>query len=187
MVKGIKVSFNSPVVLGFSLICLIVTALGIITNGYTNNLLFSVYRASLSDPLTYLRFVGHVFGHADFAHFTGNIMLLLLIGSLLEEKYGWQKLLMVMLATAIVTGLVNFMFFPNIQLLGSSGIVFAFILLSSLTSIKTGTIPLTFILVVILYIGGEVYNSIFTRDTVSQLTHIVGGVVGGFFGFKLNK
>ena len=91
------------------------------------------------------------------------------------------------MSTALVTGLVNFIIFPRIQLLGASGVVFAFILLSSFTSIKEGSIPLTFILVAVIYIGGQVYDGLFVKDNVSNLTHILGGIVGAGLGYELNK
>lgn len=183
----VRIVFNAPVILWFSIICLIALITAIITGGRSNQMVFSVYRSSLADPLTYVRLVGHVFGHADWEHILGNITLILVVGPLLEEKYGSMNLLFVMLATALVTGLVHMIFFPHVQLLGASGIVFAFILLSSITSIREGSIPLTFILVAIIYIGGELYASIFVRDNVSNLTHILGGIVGAGLGFIMNK
>ena len=117
----------------------------------------------------------------------GNIMMILVVGPLLEEKYGSSNILFVILSTALVTGIVNFVFFPNVQLLGASGVVFAFILLSSLTSITEGKIPITFILVAIIYIGEQVYSGIFINDNVANLTHIIGGLVGSVLGYIMNK
>ena len=91
------------------------------------------------------------------------------------------------LITAIVTGAVNFLLFPHVQLLGASGVVFAFILLSSFTSFKEGSIPLTFILVAVIYIGGQVYDGIFVQDNVSHLTHILGGAVGSVLGYLMAR
>ena len=98
-----------------------------------------------------------------------------------------SNILFVILTTAFVTGLTNFIFFPNIQLLGASGVVFAFILLASMTSIKEGKLPLTFILVAVLYIGEQIYSGIFIHDNVSNLTHIIGGAVGSVLGYIMNK
>ncbi|MCI8300642.1 MAG: rhomboid family intramembrane serine protease [Lachnospiraceae bacterium] len=182
-----KISFNSPVILGFAAICFAALILGTITRGWTNTMLFSVYRSSLLNPLTYIRFVGHIFGHAGWEHFIGNIMLILVVGPLLEEKYGSSNLLFVILATALVTGIANFAMFPGVQLLGASGVVFALILLSSFTGIKEGGIPLTFIVVAVLYIGEQVYQGIFINDNVSNLTHILGGLVGAGLGYMLNR
>ena len=187
MRKKLKVSFNSPVVLWFSIICLGALIAGIITQGATTTKFFSVYRSSLTSPLTWFRFVGHIFGHSNWEHFIGNITLLLVVGPMLEEKYGSSNILFVILTTAIVTGVVNFIFFPRVQLLGASGVVFVFILLSSFTSIREGTIPVTFILVAIIYIGGQIYDGIFVRDNVSNLTHIIGGAVGSGLGYILTK
>lgn len=60
----LKISYNSPVILGFTGICFLSLIVGIITKGVSTNLLFSVYHSSLMDPLTYIRFIGHIFGHA---------------------------------------------------------------------------------------------------------------------------
>ncbi len=187
MKRKVKISFNSPVVLWFSVISLAALIIGAITQGASTRLLFSVYRSSLENPLTYVRFIGHVFGHANWSHFIGNIMLLLVVGPMLEEKYGSSNILFVILATALVTGIVNFIFFPHVQLLGASGVVFAFILLSSFTSIREGTIPITFILVALIYIGGEIYDGVFVKDNVANLTHIIGGGVGSGLGYVMTK
>ena len=185
--KKIRLSFNSPVILGFTLACFIVLILDKVTGSASTLALFSVYRSSLASPFTYIRFFGHVLGHASWDHFFGNIMMFLVVGPLLEEKYGSANILFVILATALVTGVINFIFFPHVQLLGASGVVFAFILLASFTSIEDGKIPLTFILVALIYIGQQVYDGLFIRDNVSNLTHILGGIVGSSLGYVMNK
>lgn len=185
--KKIRLSFNSPVILGFTLACFIVLILDKVTGSASTRAFFSVYRSSLASPFTYIRFFGHVLGHASWDHFFGNIMMLLVVGPLLEEKYGSANILFVILATALVTGVINFIFFQHVQLLGASGVVFAFILLASLTSIEEEKIPLTFILVALIYIGQQVYDGLFIRDNVSNLTHILGGIVGSSLGYVMNK
>lgn len=184
--RRLGLSFNSPVVLGFTIICFAALILNWITGGATNDLLFSVYRSSLLSPFTYIRFIGHIFGHAGWNHFMGNIMMILVVGPLLEEKYGSANMLMVIISTALVTGIVNFMLFPRVQLLGASGVVFAFILLSSFTSNNDGRIPLTFIVVAVIYLGGQIYDGLFIKDNVANLTHIIGGIVGAVLGYTMN-
>lgn len=185
--KKLKISFNSPVILGFTFFCFAALLLNWLTGGYTNQMFFSVYRAPLSNITTYIRFIGHVIGHANFSHFLGNIMLILIVGPLLEEKYGSADMLFVIISTAIVTGLANYIFFPRYMVLGASGVVFALILLSSFTSFKDGSIPLTFILVFVLYIGKELYSAIFVIDNTSNFSHIIGGFVGAGLGFLMNN
>lgn len=185
--EKLKISFNSPVILGFSIICLVALLLNILTRGRSNILLFSVYRSSFLQPLTYVRLIGHVFGHAGWEHFINNIMLILVVGPLLEEKYGSRNMFCVIFITALVTGLVNCLLFPHVRLLGASGVVFALILLSSFTSIKNGYVPLTFILVALIYLGDQVYDGLFLKDNVSNLSHILGGFVGAGLGYVMNK
>jgi len=187
MNQKMKVAVNAPVVICFVALMFLATILGMVTGGASTKLLFRTYHSSLLSPLTYVRFFTHVLGHSGWSHFMGNATYILLLGPMLEEKYGSSNILFVILATALVTGIVNFIFFPHVALMGASGVVFAFILLSSFTSIREGTIPVTFILVALIYIGGEIYEGVFVRDNVSNLTHIIGGGVGSWLGYVMTK
>ncbi len=185
--RPLRLQYNAPVVLTFSLLSLGALLLGMLTGGGSTRLLFCVYRAPLTDPLTYVRMITHVLGHANYTHFIGNIMPLLVIGPPLEEKYGSRRLLGCIALTALISGLVQFLLFPGSALLGASGIVFMMIVLSSLAGMREGEVPLTLVLVVLLYLGGEVVDAVTARDTVSQLTHIVGGLCGAGLGFAMSR
>lgn len=185
--KKLVIRFNAPATLTFALLALGALILGQTFGSAVTTKYFCVYRSSLADPLTYLRFFTHVLGHADYSHYMGNMLLLLLVGPPLEEKYGWKKMVWFMAVTALVTGLVQFIFFPHSALLGASGIVFMMIVLSSLAGMREGTIPLTLILVVLIYLGGEIVDAVTVRDNVSQLTHIVGGLCGAGLGFAMKR
>ena len=65
--------------------------------------------------------------------------------------------------------------------------MFAFILLSSFTSFKKGEIPITFILVALLFIGGQVWDAVTVKDNISNMAHIAGGIIGGAIGYGLNQ
>ena len=185
--KNIKIKFNAPVTLVFVMISFIATLLDVVSNGRITRIVFMTYHSSLVSPMTYLRFITHIFGHSGWSHFVGNESYLLLLGPMLEEKYGSKVLLEVMCITAIVTGLVNYIFFWNVGLCGASGVVFAFIILASFTGFKEGEIPLTFILVAVIFIGQQVYESIAVQDNISNMAHIVGGIVGSVTGYLLNR
>lgn len=185
--RRIVIRFNAPVILSFALLSLLALVLGNLTNGATTYRYFSVYRSSLSDPLTYIRFFGHVLGHAGYDHYMGNMLLLLLVGPGIEEKYGHRTTALCIAVTALITGLVQFIFFPATALLGASGIVFMMIVLSSFTEMGKEGIPITLILVVVFYLGGELMDGLTALDNVSQLTHIVGGICGLVFGFTIKK
>lgn len=182
-----KISYNSPVVLTFVLLCLLVLLMSIGTHRRSTTLLFMTYHSSLFSPMTYLRFFTHVLGHSGWEHLIGNASYLLLLGPMLEEKYGSKTIVEIILMTALVTGIVNYIFFPSVVLCGASGVVFSFILLSSFTGFREGEIPLTFILVAVIYIGQQIFQGITVNDNISNMAHIVGGIVGAVIGYGLNK
>lgn len=177
-----RIKYNAPFTITFALVSLVALMVDQRTGGTANRLVFGVYRSSLTDPLTYVRAFTHVLGHSSFAHYSGNIMLMLVLGPTLEERYGSTTILGLSAATALVAGLAHCLIYSNTMLLGASGIVFMMILLSSVGGAKGGAIPLTLILVAALYIGGEVMDGMFSADNVSQLSHIIGGVCGAVFG-----
>ena len=185
--KKFKITFNSPVVLGFIFISLAVLLLGFATLGVSNEVLFMTYHSSLTTPLTYIRFFTHVLGHGGWDHYIGNASFILLLGPMLEEKYGSKRIMQVILITAFVTGVVNYFLFPNVALCGASGVVFAFILLTSFTSFRNGEIPLTFILVAVVFLGQQVYEGVVLTDDISNMSHVIGGIIGAVVGFKLNR
>lgn len=187
MKKRIRITFNAPTVLTFVMVCFIAALLGVWTNGKSTQSFFMTYHSSLGNPMTYLRFFTHVFGHNGWGHLIGNVSYLLLLGPILEEKYGSQKMLVLIGITAVVTGLVNYVFFRNVGLCGASGVVFAFMILASFTGFKEGEIPLTFILVAVIFIGQQIFEAVTVKDQVSNLSHIIGGFTGGCVGYRWNR
>ena len=183
----LKLTYNSPVILTFSIICLVTLLIDMMTQGGSNRLLFVCYgHANLLDPLTYLRMFSYVFGHASFAHFAGNITMLLLVGPIVENHYGSWNTVIMMAVTALAGGLLN-MFFFDTGILGASGLVFLMIILSAFTSMKKGEIPLTLILIAAIYLGQEIYSGIAVNDNISHFGHLCGGVSGIGFGIAFHK
>ena len=182
-----KITFNSPMVLSLVFMCFVVTSLNYITGGASNRALFITYHSSLKEPMTYVRLFTHVLGHVDWEHFIGNMMYILLLGPMLEEKYGSKRIFQLIAITAVVTGVIHCVFFWNVALCGASGVCFAFILLSSFTGFREGELPLTVILVAAIFLGQQIYEGIVLEDNISNIAHIFGGIVGGIVGFSLNK
>lgn len=176
-----RIQYNSPVVLTFALAATAVLVLDFATAG--NVMPFFAVGPSMdaASPVDWFRLFSHVLGHAGLSHLMSNMMLLLLLGPILEEKYGSRTIAVMIGITALVTGALNIALFSG-GLLGASGIVFMFILLSSVTNVQRGRIPLTFVLVVVLFLGQEVWSGL-SDDNVSQFAHIVGGLCGAAFGF----
>lgn len=180
-----KLQYNSPVTLTFALASLVVLFIGMATKGVSTSFLFSMYQSSLKDPFTYIRVFGHVLGHANWSHYTSNMLLFLVLGPMLEEKYGTKAFLKMIVITAVVSGILFIILYPNSSLLGASGIVFMMIVLSSVAGMQSGKIPITLILVMIVYIGNEVITGIGVDDGIAHMAHIIGGLCGAGFGFYI--
>ena len=184
---GLRIQYNAPVVLSFAIISFGTLLLDRFTGGRSTRALFSVYRSAFNDPGTYPRFILHVLGHSGYSHYISNMMMILVVGPPLEERYGSRALFWAIFITSLVSGLVHWLFFPGTALMGASGIVFMMIVMSSLAGMRDGCIPLTLILVMVLYVGGEVVNGVTLADNVSQLTHIIGGLCGAFLGMSMRR
>lgn len=181
------IQYNAPTTLNFTIISFVVLILGIATRGASTMKFFCVYRSPLKDLLTYPRFFLHVLGHSSFAHYSGNITLMLVLGPTLEERYGSRTLLKAIVITAFISGLLQWLLFPDTALLGASGIVFMMILMASLGGMRSGGIPLTLILVFVIYVGGEIYEGLTSADNVSHLAHIIGGICGAVLGVGMRS
>lgn len=179
-----RIKYNAPTVLTFTLLCAFIllmsqTLIPNLTSGWfmvpgRNNFQAGSFR-------NWVTLLTHIMGHANWSHLISNFTLILLIGPMLEETYGSAELLIMIIITALVTGVLNVLLFSS-YLLGASGVVFMMILLSSFTNFSRGEIPITFILVLILYMGVQLLNSL-NADNISQFAHIIGGLCGSFFGF----
>jgi len=179
-----RLRYNAPTTLTFTLISAAVLLLsGTLMPGLTENWFSTPAPFHANQAKDYIKLVTHAFGHASIDHYISNFSFILLLGPILEATYGSASVLVMMIVTALVTGVLNVLLFPNTILLGASGVVFMMILLASFTNFKKGEIPLTFILIMVIYLGREVWNAIGHHDNISQFAHIVGGLTGSFFGF----
>lgn len=178
-----SIKYNSPVVLTFILISAAVMICKSMGLGFIHSLFVLQPGFNPINPFAYFRLFSHVLGHADWNHLIGNTTYLVLVGPILEEKYGSSSMAFMIFMTALVTGILNTMFFST-GLLGASGIVFMMIILVSFVNYKENQIPLTFIIVAFLYLGAEL-KDIFKDDHISRFAHLLGGLVGAAFGFVL--
>lgn len=179
----IKFDYNSPVIITYLALSLIACFLNFISHGKSNKLLFTSYRSSIFNPLTYIRLFTHSIGHIDLSHLIHNFLFILLIGPMIEEKYGSINLLVMLLITSLVIGLFNTIF-SNYSITGASGNVYMLITLSSFSNISEGKIPITLILILIFYILSEFRDRLIEGNKTTYHTgHLLGAVCGIAFGF----
>jgi len=173
-----KITFNAKATLTFAIFSLI----GLFFVNSTSTNIFVLNGDFQPDSATwYISTFTYIFGHSDLEHVVENLALILLLGPLVELKFGWKKFALMIVSTAILTGILHALLWDN-DLVGASGISFMLIVVSSLLSAKGKEIPITFILVVLLYLGQEIYTS-FENKEVSHFAHLFGGAMGAFWGF----
>ncbi len=180
-----SITFNAPFTLWFSFICIAVFFI-------ENSRLLTVEDYFVLKPgfvianwKNWLTLFTYSVAHADLAHLLGNLSFILLLGPMLEEKYGIKNMVVMVIITIVITALVD-LFFIKQAVLGSSGIVFMLVMLTSFANMKRNTIPLTFLLVAFLFLGKEILES-YKEDNVAQFAHIIGGVCGSIFGFRIAR
>lgn len=178
IVAKLRITYNAPVVLTFAIAAV---AVFILMNAVESLQPWFVAWPELADSRSYAGFFTHILGHGSWQHLLSNFTMILLIGPILEERHGSASLTFMILVTALMTGLANLVF-GDTFVLGASGIVFMMILLASTANIRAREIPLTFIAVALIYLGGEIVRA-FQKDQISQMAHLVGGVAGAIFGF----
>ena len=176
--------YNAVVTLTFFLVCFVVLILNYITNGKLNDW-FTCRRRSVWNIKTYIGMITHIFGHSDWDHFYKNFLMILLVGPLIEEKYGATTFLVMILATALITGIINILFSKK-GCIGASCVDYMLIVLSSCVNISENKIPLTLVMIMIFYVVDEVRKLFFKKnDGISHIGHVTGAICGVLFGFLM--
>ena len=191
MKKRLRVTYNAPVTLTFAILCVVILLMNDFLLG--KHLIPALFTApgrigteggfNYKSALDYFRLFLHIFGHTDWNHLLGNFAFVLLLGPLMEERYGSKMVLLMFVVTAFVTGVINVCLIPH-PLLGASGIVFMLIILASITTLDKNVIPLSFIFVVAIYLGRELINAP-KSENIATVAHIAGGLCGSLFGFMV--
>ena len=98
-----KITFNAPVVLGFTVAAAAVMLLSETIFPGLNTIYFaSTGYFDWGRVADYFRLFSHILGHQNWAHLMGNFSIILLIGPILEEKYGSKKLLLMILNSSTI-------------------------------------------------------------------------------------
>eukprot|EP00929_Paragymnodinium_shiwhaense_P021540 TRINITY_DN14015_c0_g1_i1.p1 TRINITY_DN14015_c0_g1~~TRINITY_DN14015_c0_g1_i1.p1 ORF type:complete len:241 (-),score=17.76 TRINITY_DN14015_c0_g1_i1:376-1098(-) len=183
------VDIDSPIILVFAALCVFLY----VFSGLLPSLACIPFNHfQFFNPAHYLRLFTHVAMHGSRDHLTGNMVNLLLVGPACERAFGSAVLAKFFLWTAGATGVAHLLFGKaSTYAFGASGIVFMLILLNSLLSARTGRIPLTFIIQVILWCWQDIISqfrcSVADKcDGISHIAHLSGAFVGTALGFHFN-
>jgi membrane associated rhomboid family serine protease len=176
-----KITFEAKITLVITALCLIVFALFHYYPAQLGSVFVLNGKFNTESVSAYLSTVVYIFGHAGPEHLLGNLSFFLVLSPIIEKAYGGKKYVLMIVTAAIFTAIIHILFWEN-GLMGLSGIVFMLIILSTLIHAKSNELPFTFLLVLLLYFSKEVYLS-FSKDNVSHMAHLAGGISGIFWGY----
>lgn len=131
----------------------------------------------------YWQFLTYIFVHANIWHLFSNMLALLIFGRAIEKNIGTKEFLLFFFFTGILSGIASYLtYFYTGQIytiiLGSSGVIYALMLLFSLLFPNAivfvfGLIPIRAPLLVIIYFFIEFFSQ-FSQDGVAHLVHLYG-------------
>lgn len=183
-----RVQVDSPLVLSFACACTLVHACDAVVPGLSLSMFAVPSRFEPFEPLAWFRLLSHMLGHVSWEHLQGNLVSLLLVGPACESAFGTAALLRVMLWAALASAVAHILLGERDTVAcGASGEVFALILLNSLLERRRGRVPLTFLLQVVLWCGGELVALARPSDGTSHLAHLAGAAVGTVCGQHMGR
>ncbi len=177
-------SYNSVVILSYFFLCFFFLLLNHFTKGKANQF-FVMRKGSIINPMNYIRLLTSGLCHKDWNHFRNNFITILLIGPMLEEKYGSIPLLQMLVLTTLISSAVHLVIYKH-GAVGASDNVFMLIVLCSIVNITDGKIPITLVFIFFFYVADEIIKQFSKKnDHVAHDSHIVGALLGFLYGYFL--
>ena len=127
------------------------------------------------------------FCHADRAHLSGNLFLLLLFGRSVEDDLGWGGLLVAFAFCGIVANLISLLILPRMTIsIGASGAVFGLFAVSTLAKLSWADLDwrkLVEVAVLGEFVVGKVLSEIRVSATggvagINHVAHLSGAAAG---------
>lgn len=186
---NLKLSYDAPVTLTFSLVCIV---LFLVDNFLLKNFLGQhifcsptaakgPYPFSFSEFISYPRLILYVFGSKSFVLLFTNLIYILLLGPSVEEQYGSVVIGIMIAVSALFSGVLNASF-CSATLQGTAPIVFTMIFLNAFMTFSRRKIPVSFIVVMILYILIGCLDKE-ANGFIGTIVNMAGGLCGSLFAF----
>lgn len=189
---NLKVAYDAPVTLTFVIVCAIIFLLNMLLakggkSGGLQSLLASPTTQAgslpffVKQPLSYLRLLLYIFG-ADQAGapvlFT-NLILIMLLGPAMEERYGSVIIGIMIFVSALFSGVLNACFLET-SLVGAVPLVSMMIFLNAFMSFSKKKFPLSFAAVMVFFVLLQIFSG---AGAVRIIICIAGGLCGSLFAF----
>lgn len=193
--NSLKFIFDSPVVLVFSVVSAVIFISDLILKLNLSEKIFecpgakSVPAFDFKSALSYVKLVIYPFGGENSTSFFLNIGFILLLGPVLEERYGSIMLALMIFITSLVGGVLTACV-STFGIYGCGGIVFMMIILSVLSVFIKKQLPVSWIFIFALYLAFSLFSGKkisgfmpFMQNNVPVFIQLASGICGSLFGF----
>jgi len=182
-----KISYDAPVTLTFVIISAIFFLLNtfLLKNGELSRLLASPTSLEgpspfiISQPVSYLRLLLYIFGSHDGISLFTNMILIMLLGPSMEERYGSAIIGIMIFVSALFSGVLNACF-CEASLVGAVPVVSMMIFLNAFMSFSKKKFPLSFVAVIVFFVVLQIFAG---YSAVRIIICIAGGLCGSLFAF----
>lgn len=152
-----------------------------------NNLAFSEYALMHGSYHTLLT---GLFVHANPVHLVGNMLFLYVFGKGLEDEVGDKRTGYVFFTGGIFSFILSIPVYPGAQMVGASAAIFsvmAALLLIRRPKLSTSFLSPTGPLIIVFFIFNIVAIQTGEAGNVAYFSHVLGFIIGVFFGVSWNK
>lgn len=184
--------FDSPVTISFSLLSVLLFVLNCLAIKGSLDIKILSSPTTSAGPIpfmatqisSYLRLFLYAFGSQNFVGLLSNLLFLLMLGPVMEERYGSLVIGIMMAVSVLFSGVLNTCFCET-SLQGCMPIIFMMIFLNSFMSFSKKKIPASFFIIFIFYIIKEILQVTDKRFSgiVGLIICITGGLCGSLFAF----
>jgi len=155
--------------------------------GAKENLAFSEY--ALFNGGYYTLITG-IFVHANWVHLIGNMVFLYVFGNILEDEVGAFNTALVFFTGGVLSFILSIPFYPGANMLGASAAIFS--VMAALLLVRRPVYSFRFLspigpLALLYFIFNIMAIKNAAGGNVAYMSHVLGFVIGLFFGARWNK
>lgn len=135
----------------------------------------------------YWQFLTYMFTHGSVSHLAFNMLSLYIFGTAVERRVGSREFILYYLLTGVMSAIASYVMYyianTNVVLLGSSGAIYALLMLFSVLYPRAqiyvfGIIPVQAPVLIVLYFVIELFSGFMSYDGVAHMTHLFGLLFG---------
>jgi len=169
-----------------NLLILLCTSFSLYAWSTSNNLAFSEYALFHGGYYTLLT---ALFVHATLVHLAGNMLFLYIFGNILENEVGALRVASVFFTGGVLSFILSIPFYPNANMVGASAAIFA--VMAALLLVRRPGYSIQFLsplgplaLLYFIFNIAAIQNG--SQGNVAYISHVIGFLIGLFFGARWN-